>query len=203
VSLNPYHKEQIDALTMVRRHLQTLSPPEIIRLEQSIADYLSFRKAVDIFLGDHFSDICDRTCFQNRLSVCCSREGIITFFADMVINALCSRQEDLDRFFEVLEQPNHGFKCVYLGEEGCLWKIKPIVCEMFLCDQAETSVFGRHPDARQKWHALKEQGKSFKWPDRPVLFDELEQYFLDAGLESPLMYLHNSPGLLRVKKQAE
>lgn len=164
---------------------------------------MQFRESVDAFLCEYFGDICDRTCFQNRVSACCSREGIVTFFADVVINVLWSRPEELDRFHQVLQKPNSGFKCVYLSEEGCLWTVRPIVCEMFLCDQAEMSVFGRFPEAREKWHAFKEQEKSFKWPDRPVLFDTLEKYFLDIGLESPLMYLHNSPGLIRVKKQAK
>jgi len=34
-------------------------------------------------------------------------------------------------------------------------------------------------------------------------FESLERYFIDAGYSSPLMYMHNSPGLLRVKKQAK
>ena len=50
--------------------------------------------------------------------------------------------------------------------------------------------------------ALAQERKRFTWPDRPVLFDDLEQYFMDAGCTSPHMYLHNSPGLLRVKQMA-
>jgi hypothetical protein len=34
-----------------------------------------------------------------------------------------------------------------------------------------------------------------------VLFDDLEAFFIDCGCTSPLMYLHNSPGLLRVKQK--
>jgi len=49
---------------------------------------------------------------------------------------------------------------------------------------------------------LEQESRRFKWPDRPVLFDTLEKLFLDAGFHSPLMYLHTSPGLLRVKQQA-
>ena len=47
---------------------------------------------------------------------------------------------------------------------------------------------------------FKQREKAFRWPDQPVLFDDIEAVFLNAGLSSPLMYLHNSPGLLRVKK---
>ena len=46
------------------------------------------------------------------------------------------------------------------------------------------------------------QEKSFKWPDRPVLFDDLEKLFLDLGCHSTLMHLNLSPGLLRIKKRA-
>jgi hypothetical protein len=49
---------------------------------------------------------------------------------------------------------------------------------------------------------LKQREKHFRWPDRPVLFDDLEKYFMAAGYSSPLMYLNNSPGLLRVKELA-
>ncbi|NJL59913.1 MAG: hypothetical protein HC887_10000 [Desulfobacteraceae bacterium] len=119
----------------------------------------------------------------------------------MIINALMSDKQEISRLFEVLMQPDYGFKCVYLGEHGCLWKIKPIVCEMFLCDSAQDKVFGQHPELKQKWEVLKQHQKRFTWPDKPVLFDMLEEYFLDIGCSSPLMYLHNSPGLLRIKQQ--
>ncbi len=33
-------------------------------------------------------------------------------------------------------------------------------------------------------------------------FDMIEAYFIAAGCFSSLMYLHNSPGLLRVKRKA-
>jgi len=32
-----------------------------------------------------------------------------------------------------------------------------------------------------------------------TLHDELENFFIEAGCNSPLMYLHRSPGLLRLK----
>jgi hypothetical protein len=46
----------------------------------------------------------------------------------------------LESLQDVLTRPREGFKCVFLGHEGCLWRIKPIVCEMFLCDAAENVV---------------------------------------------------------------
>ena len=41
------------------------------------------------------------------------------------------------------------------------------------------------------------------WPDRPVLFDELEKLFIKEGYDSPLMYCHKSPGLLRLKSKSK
>ncbi len=103
----------------------------------------------------------------------------------------------------VLQKRNRGFKCIYLGNHGCMWRIKPIVCEMFLCEQAKKEVFQEKPLAGQLWDELKQRKNRYTWPDRPVLFESLERYFIDAGYSSTLMYMHNSPGLLRVKKQAK
>ena len=64
-------------------------------------------------------------------------------------------------------------------------------------------MFQEKPLAGQLWDELKQRKNRYTWPDRPVLFESLERYFIDAGYSSPLMYMHNSPGLLRVKKQAE
>jgi len=83
-----------------------------------------------------------------------------------------------------------------------LWRIKPIVCEMFLCNAAEKAVLKENPITQKRWEALVRQKKDFTWPDRPVLFDTLEQICIEAGYTSPLMYLHNSPGLLRLKQKA-
>ena len=51
----------------------------------------------------------------------------------------------LESLQDVLTPPHEGFKCVFLGHEGCLWRIKPIVCEMFLCDAAENVVLKENP----------------------------------------------------------
>jgi len=77
---------------------------------------------------------------------------------------------------------------------------KPIVCEMFLCNSAENAVLKENPVAPKRWDALVRQKKAYKWPDRLVLFDTLEQICMEAGYTSPLMFLNNSPGLLRVKR---
>jgi len=200
--MNSYQKEQAESISMVCHHLSSLSQPEIQLLREQMTDYLSFRDAVRGFLSDNFGEVCSKKCYQSHLSACCSREGIITFFADVVINALLSSDADMEALLAVLQKPNNGFKCIYLGPQGCLWKLKPIVCEMFLCDQAQEEVFKGNPGAESQWEELKKQEKTYRWPDRPILFDALERYFMDAGYSSSLMYLHNSPGLLRVKEQA-
>jgi len=201
--MNDYQKEQAESLAIVRKHLTFLSRNQKDTLIGSASEYFSFRKAVDSFLVKYFGNICNLKCYQSRLSACCGRDGIITFFADMVINALVSSEQDLDRLDAAVSlNYNSVIKCIYLGNKGCLWKIKPIVCEMFLCDSAMKGVFEKYPEASLKWDQFKQQEKLFKWPDRPVLFDYLEEVFLIAGYRSPLMYLHHSPGLLRIKQQA-
>lgn len=72
---------------------------------------------------------------------------------------------------------------------------------MFLCDNARKQVFGYNPGLEKEWDDLKERKKAFTWPDKPVLFDEIETLFLDCGHSSSLMYCHNSPGLMRLKQR--
>jgi hypothetical protein len=199
--INAYHLEQRQTLDLIRRHLARV-PGDRDRLLERIRPYRAFREEVAGFLVRHFQDLCTEKCFRSRLSACCSREGIITFFADTAVNVLISDEAALDELAAVLDRPNEGVKCVYLGDGGCLWRIKPIVCEMFLCDAALSAAFDGDPAAADAWASLKEKRKGFTWPDRPVIFDELEAHFMAAGHTSPLMYLHNSPGLLRVKQKA-
>ena len=201
--MNSYQKEQAESLVIVQRHLATLSDPERKALKLQISDYLLFRDEVDAFLSEYFSNLCTKKCYESKLSACCSREGIITFFGDMVVNTLFSCKEEIHALLATLQKPNTGFKCIYLGNNGCMWRVKPIVCEMFLCEQAKKEVFRQKPWAEDAWNELKQRKKLYTWPDRPVLFDDLERYFMDAGYSSPLMYFHNSPGLLRIKKQAK
>jgi len=201
--MDEYQKEQYDALLMAKEHLASIPGSERLKLSNALTDYLLFRDKVNTFLADHFSQICTQKCYQNKLSACCSREGIITFFADVVINMLASEKKEVEALFTILQKPNNGFKCIYLGDQGCMWRIKPIVCEMFLCDQAIKAVFDEKPQAREEWKSLEQERKLFTWPDKPVLFDMLESIFIDAGHNSSLMYMHNSPGLLRVKKIAQ
>ena len=201
--MSSYQKEQAETLSVVQRHFSTLSARERQELESEVSDYLSFRDEVDDFLCEHFSNVCTIKCYQNKVSACCSQEGIITFFGDLVVNVLVSTYTEINALMMVLQKRNRGFKCIYLGNHGCIWRIKPIVCEMFLCEQATKEVFKEKPLAGQLWDELKQKKNHYTWPDRPVLFETLERYFIDAGYSSPLMYMHNSPGLLRARKQAK
>ncbi len=200
--MSDYNREQSEAIVLVRRHLKTLSPSELARLKTRIRNYLGFRKEVDQFLRHYFSQICTQKCYQDHYSACCSREGITTFFADVVINVLISSDKEIDGLLQVLSLLNLDTKCVYLGKTGCIWRIKPIVCEMFLCEHARKTVFDKDPVAFIEWERLKRREKRYTWPNRPALFDDLETCFIRAGYSSSLMYFHNSPGLLRVKAMA-
>ena len=200
--MSEYQDEQLEALVMIRKHLNSLTDNEREDLRARIADYLAFRRDVDDFLDQYFCRLCTQTCYQDQLSACCSRDGIITFFADSVINAIKSSEAQLEVISERLTMPHQGNKCIYLGTDGCLWQNKPLVCSMFLCAKAEKEVLGKNMRAKEKWEALKQRERSFRWPDRAVLFDDLEEVFIQAGYSSTLMYLHNSPGLLKVKRES-
>jgi len=198
--MNAYRTEQHDSLAIVRTHLSRITLSERDHLRQTIAPHLDFRNETERFLSDHLSQVCTRSCYENRLSACCTKDGIVTFFADMVVNALVSTDRDLERMTARLRAGQDGYKCVYLDSGGCVWSLKPIVCEMFVCDKARKSAFSGIPELGAIWEGLEEKRKRFTWPDRPVLFDAIEDYFIQAGYRSSLMYFHNSPGLIRIKE---
>lgn len=163
---------------------------------------MRFRADVADFQALHFSEICTHKCFASQTSACCGREGIAIFFADIVINVLLSSEREVDAVLQALFTDLGGFKCVYLKDDGCVWRLKPIVCEMFLCRHAKETVFGMNDALRNHWEGLRRRERRYTWPSSPVLFDELEELFIRAGYDSPLMYLHHSPGLLRVKERS-
>lgn len=200
--MNDYQREQLQALTMVCDHLPSLDADRRDDLHRAVAPYLFFRKTVDDFLDTHLDALCTTTCYQDQRSACCSKDGIITFFADHVVNGLNSSADELEVLKDRLQQNNTTAKCVYLTPQGCCWGVRPLVCAMFLCDRALGEVFGAQPDLADQWEGLKKAGKRFRWPDHPVLFDALEVAFIDAGYTSGLMYLNFSPGLLRIKQKA-
>ena len=200
--MNDYQQEQLDALIIVNKGLLRMGTSQRGRLHNEINGYMQFRRSVDRFLSRYFNAVCTQTCYRSRTSACCSKDGIITFFADAVVNALNASSDQVDGLIKALDQVNGGHRCIYLGKDGCLWTVRPVVCAMFLCDRAMTAVFDKSPEAKPIWEALREQEKRFKWPDRPVLFDYLERVFLDLGYRSTLMHLNLSPGLLRIKRNA-
>ena len=104
--MTPYQKGQAESLSVVKRHLEALSESKKADLRTLIADYRSFRKAVETFLSEQFSAVCNQKCFRSRVSACCSRDGIVTFFADHVINALESDVTALERLDAALYKPH-------------------------------------------------------------------------------------------------
>lgn len=202
MKMSEYNQEQLAALAQVVESISQISTAEKQQLLLQMTAYVNFRNEVGRFLQEHFAAHCTHQCYQSNVSACCSREGIITFYADVAINAIHSMEKEINELFNALKNPRRTDKCVYLGSDGCLWRIKPIVCEMFLCDASLRDVFDNRPDLADDWAQYRARAKTFKWPDQPVLFDDLERYFMGRGCDSSLMYLHKSPGLLRVKQLA-
>lgn len=201
--MNDYQKEQLDALSQVRKLFAEIGVSSVDELRSDIPAYLNFRSRLDRFLDQHTGSFCTTACFSSRTSACCSKDGIITFWADVVINALCSDRSDLDRLHSAIISPHRLDKCIYLGTEGCLWRIRPLICAMFICDHIQTEVLDAEPDIHARWQSFQQTARSFRWPDKPVLFDHLEEVFMERGCRSPLMYINTSPGLLRIKRARE
>ena len=200
--MNDYQSEQLNTLLKVSKVMETLTQKRLADLRHMIGPYMDFRKETDAFLEEYFGGICTQNCYKNNVSACCSKDGIVTFFADHAVNALFSDRKDFTELEMRLKDLNNGFKCIYLGENGCVWKVRPIVCVMFLCDAALQEAFNGNESAKTAWQAIEEKKKEFTWPDKPVLFDTLEAIFMEMGVDSSLMYCHKSPGLIRVKKIA-
>ena len=196
--MNAYQMEQMDALNQILNNIGILDSFQ----EDAVRAYLSFRRQLDAFSERHFSAFCTQACFESRSSICCSKDGIITFWADVVINAANSEKHRIDDLLTAIESPMFADKCIYLGADGCRWRVRPLGCALFLCDQIREAVLAPDPELHRQWEAYLSMGKAFRWPDRPVLFDHLEQVFMGVGCRSPLMYINTSPGLLRVKQQA-
>jgi hypothetical protein len=200
--MHAYQIEQREALGLVQDFLSGLTPVRLSMLRADLESYLRYRETIDRFLSINISQICRQTCYEDQRSACCSKDGIITFFADVLVNAVCSNKDQIDRLTRVLKTPHQGFKCLYLANQGCLWKIKPLNCALFLCDSAKNAVFHQSQTLALEWDRLTLESRQFKWPDRPVLFDRLEDIAMQAGFACSLMYFHNSPGLLSIKQRA-
>lgn len=196
-----YNQEHLDTFYSVRHILSQMTTQELDALRLEITPYLCFRKEVASFQADTFSEICTLKCFLDSTSACCAREGIAAFFGDVVVNCLASTPEEIEALLLALSHSAEGPQCVYLSEKGCLWHLKPIVCEMFLCDHAIEKKLENDETLKSHWDQLKKRERRYTWPDRPVLFDALEEIFIEKGCDSPLMYFHKSPGLLRLKSR--
>jgi len=197
-----YRAEQLQNQEDVQAYFCRRGDEERILIKGWCRDYIRFREEVAAFQSRHFGLLCNAACYQAQRSACCNKDGIITFFADLVVNAVVSEPEELMALVSCLKRSRRDMKCIYLGPQGCRWRVKPIVCERFLCDRVQHEVFGASPKAAAIWDEMKEQELTFRWPDRPVLFDQIESRFMAAGVSSSLMYLHNSPGLVRIKRKA-
>jgi len=196
-----YNNQHLETLRRLKEQLQALPEAQRNELREMIAPYLAYREETGRFFRQHLADDCHLICFEKKRSACCGREGIIVFFADFVVELLGASEGRIEALDEVLVSDRGGMNCIYLGERGCRWKTKPVACEMFLCDQITKEVLGADDELEHRWQKLRRQEKSFTKPDRPVLFDDLERFFIERGYESPLMFFHHSPGLLRLKKK--
>jgi hypothetical protein len=197
-----YRTEQLANQERIQSYFACCSEEVKSQIRVQCRAYLSFREEVAAFQTRYFHSLCSAACYQAQRSACCNKDGIITFFADLVVNAVVSDPRELAALIASLRKPRNDMKCVYLGSEGCRWRLKPIVCEMFICDRAQKEVFGASSQASRMWEEMKKRELLFRWPDHPVLFDQIESRFMAAGVRSSLMYLHNSPGLIRIKKKS-
>ena len=197
-----YNRDQSITFRAVLEACERLQDSEIERLKESILPYLTFRDEMDRYQSKYVEDFCRESCFDSGLSACCGFESIITFFADHVISFLFSKVEEMRTIFSTLERPNRTGKCVYLGKGGCIWKIRPISCAMFFCRQVKAGIVDNDPEAAAILTEFKSREKEYTWPTRPVLFNDLEKYFIELGVKSPHMHFHQSPGLLRLKAES-
>lgn len=200
--LNNYQQEQLQALIQIRDKLAQMDTATIERIKSDIVPYLEFRRELQCFMDAYLGGYCTRACFESRTSACCSRDGIITFWADAVINVIHCDDRQLDEMEQSIRHPFRKEKCIYLSDHGCRWEIRPLVCAMFICDSVQVDVIDVDPKLTTQWQMLNDRSKAFRWPERPVLFDSLELIFMERGCRSPLMYINTSPGLLRIKRKA-
>lgn len=197
-----YNRDQLMTLEAINAALARLSESERDAIRDSIQPYLRFRDSVDRFFNEYFLAKCEKACFETGISACCGFESIFTFASDHAINLLFSEATAIAELTNVLTRPNRSEKCVYLGPNGCLWNVRPISCALFLCGHVKGLVFQDSAEFEEEWARLQAEEKAFTFPDRPVLFDSLEARLIELGVESPHLYFHRSPGLLRVKEKA-
>ena len=169
--MNEYQREQLSAWRQIKQALAQMSTREISAMRKEIEDYLCFRKDVDLFLNKHFNNYCTIHCYQNNRSACCSKDGILIFWADLVIDAISSDTHPIENILKTVQAPVHSDKCIYLSHDGCCWQIRPLVCVMFLCDAVQQAVFAQQPEVGRQWEEFCKRARAFRWPDKSVLFD--------------------------------
>lgn len=200
--VSEYHRHQWASFKAIEKACRNLSDLQLLELQECLSTYLQFREDLAAYQQRYFGDFCRATCFDSGVSACCGFESIITFFADQVVTSLLSTPEQMEAIFRKLEQPNQSSNCVFLGDTGCIWRLPPISCAMFLCEQAKRNVFDENQHARAIWEEFLRLEKEYTHPTQPVLFDDIESYFILLGVDSPHMYFHQSPGLLRLKSRS-
>ncbi len=200
--VSPYNLDQWKSFKAIVEAMAVMDERERLGLQEMCRPYLCFREELDLFHKGHVEAHCTGACYEKGVSACCGFESIFTFFADQVVNVLFSSPEELAFLLATLRKPNTTRRCVYLGPAGCLWKVRPISCAMFFCDDVKQNFLQADPVLEREWKEKQREEKAFTWPDRQVLFDDLEKCFLARSVDSPFMYFHKSPGLLRVKAQA-
>ena len=196
-----YNREQLGSFLSIKQACDALPIRELEKLREIVGPYLEFRRELDRFHASDVVGTCRARCFETGLSACCGFESIFTFFADQVVTWLFSTEAERETLLDVLRRPNRSRHCVYLGPAGCRWKISPISCVMFLCDDVKRGVSENPGEAGRRWTTLQAWEKAFTYPVEPVLFDDLEVYFMGLGVDSPHMYNHRSPGLMRLKSR--
>ncbi|MEJ5300628.1 MAG: hypothetical protein WHS38_06530 [Thermodesulforhabdaceae bacterium] len=197
-----YHRMQYESINTTFEACQRLAEKDKSILREMASQYMEFRTELQQFTDRYFSSYCKRICFDTKRSACCSYESIIVFFADEVINYLFGGEQNFPHILEKLRNIKPSDHCVYLGDSGCLWTVRPISCAMFFCDDAKKEIFGTFPEAELEWQDFIRREKLFTWPDQPVLFDILEEFFIKRGVNTPHMYCHRSPGLLKIKARS-
>ncbi len=106
-----YNKEQLETLYIVRQYLSKQSQNKIETYKKDIESYSLFRKKISDFSSKNFSSLCREKCFDNGLSACCTKEGIITYFADVFVNAIYSTPDQLNKIENILQMTNNSKLC--------------------------------------------------------------------------------------------
>lgn len=139
-TMNQYQKEQLDALVQVRGQLAALNTSRHQKLVTEIDAYVKFRHRLESFLEKQMGGYCSQACYESRTSACCSKDGVIIFWADVVVNALSSSRGEMESLEKSIKAPAFPDKCIHLTANGCRWRVRPLVCAMFVCQKIEREV---------------------------------------------------------------